>query len=115
MPLSGAPGVPTGCTLASASSSQARRFSDDGDREFDAYLGCWVAVPVVLPVRAAPGPSAMPVGGGSGVNWDVVDRDTGQRLWTIEGLGLEEALSEKRRLCHGVGGKSGWAYLVRQD
>lgn len=36
----------------------------------------------------------------------------GSVLWTIEGFDFAAALTEKRRLCQAVGGKSGWAYLA---
>lgn len=88
------------------------RFSEDGERVFDAYLGCWVkAEPQPLPGKR-PGLAATPQNDGSGVWWEIRERD-GQLLWTVEAADFDRALAEKRRLCHVVGGRSGWAFISR--
>ena len=48
---------------------------------------------------------------GSGHWWEVWDTRTGRVLWRLECDNFALALNEKRRLCAGCGGRSGWAYL----
>lgn len=91
------------------------RFSDDGPRVFDPAMGCWVVeAPEVVVLRPS-GASVRPFSDASGVVWDVWDTTMGVILWTFEAFDFDRALVEKRRLCRGSRGKSGWARLSRRD
>jgi len=91
-------------------------FSTDGLRKFDFDLACWVVfdIPEFVPAMKTAA-AVVPEGDGSGKFWEVWDNSTGRVLWTIEALNFDRALIEKRRLCAGCGGRSGWAVLKEVD
>jgi hypothetical protein len=80
-----------------------------GERYLCPELGCWRLVPA----REVPSgnhdvarrPLARPESDGTGVRWDVVDKLTGHRLWTVEKFGYPDAYDEAVRLCAAAGGR----------